>query len=129
MTLSGLFSELDGQIFLDTASSSSSGHFPKPANFYIQVFPNASYEALLSHHREAMEIFTEKGCHSFGNSPLYARSEFTRIEHMVICNIMRYPLWATQAVFWSLSNRGKKYRKSIQEQLDSRMIAIPPISL
>ena len=124
VTYSELFSEFENQVFLSTASAGSSGNFPKPDNFYVQVFPNASDDTLLSQHREAMEVFIRKGCHSPENPLPYARSEFTRTEHMINRHVMKYPLWATQVVFWSLSNRGKKYQKSIQEQIDTGMIAI-----
>lgn len=129
MTYSELFSEFENQIFLSTGSLKSSGNFPKPDIFYIQVFPNARYDTFLSHHREAMEVFRANGCYPSQNPLPYDRSEFTRIEHIVNCHVMKYPFWATQVVFWSLSNRGKKYQKSIQEQIDSRMITIPPSSL
>jgi hypothetical protein len=129
MTYSELFSGFENQIFLSTVSLGSSGNFPKPDNFYIQVFPNARYDIFLSLHREAMEVFRANGCYPSQNPLPYTRSEFTRIEYIISRHIMKYPLWATQVVFWSLSNRGKKYQKSIQEQLDSRMIMIPPGSL
>jgi hypothetical protein len=129
MTYSELFSEFENQIFLSTGSLKSSGNFPKPDIFYIQVFPNARYDTFLSHHREAMEVFRANGCYPSQNPLPYDRSEFTRIEYILNRHVMKYPLWATQVVFWSLSNRGKKYRKSIQEQIDSRMITIPPSSL
>ncbi len=128
-TYSELSSEFENQVFLSTESSGSSGNFPKPENFYMQVFPNTRYDTFLSHHRAAMEVFRANGCHPPENPLPYDRSEFTRIENMINCHVIQYPFWAIQIVFWSLSNRGKKYRKSIQEQLDSRMITIPPSSL
>jgi hypothetical protein len=126
MTYSELFSEFENQIFLSTGSLGSSGNFPKPDNFYLQVFPNTLYDTFLGHHREAMEVFMSKGCYLPENLLPYARSEFTRIEYMINRHVTRYPFWAVQVVFWSLSNRGKKYRRSIQEQIDLRMITIPP---
>jgi hypothetical protein len=124
-TYSELFSQLNSQLLLATTTAKKGGNFPRPADFYIQVFPNVSYDSLLNRHERALAIFAEQGYYSTEIPETEIRSFFMQTERAASRHIMRHAFWAVQATFWTLLNRGKKYQESIEDQLRAGMIAIP----
>lgn len=108
---------------LSTASVSS-GHYPRPPQYYLQFFSQADNKTLLKHHLEALEIFRALG-HTpvdFYGSP---REDFMRREKVTNRYVMSFPGWAFKSTFWVLLKVGKNHGMPIRDQLELGYIRIP----
>lgn len=108
-----------------TTTTSHSIHLPRPKNFYLQAIGTVDYYPLLEAHRDAIEIFGDRGYHPRDMLEEPWRSRCVRVEREFVGYVMSIPFWNLRGPFWVWFKAGKKYQLTLRDQLARKMIEIP----
>ncbi len=123
ITFSELMTEFDNGLSLFTTSVKTAD-VPRPPQHYVQYFEQAEEATLLENHLDAIAVFRDLG-HNPVEFSAAGREEFTRLEKITNRYIMSFPGWSWKMLFGVISQAGKRYGKSIKEQLELGTISIP----
>jgi len=106
---------------LTTCSNSSPGNLPPLPSNQIRMFQTEDLEELLAEHKKGIEFFKQNSYKEKDLTLEEFTALFLSIDIETIKNVMKMKLWPFKAAWWMLIYRGRMYRKSIQEQVQSGM--------
>ena len=112
----------DGDIELSTISSASGGMIPRPEKKLVQVFEGNSFEELLREHLRAVDFIKGRHIKPWHMPHETLKSNFKKRYREVGEHVRRFLFWPLRLIWWTVTQRGKLHKRSIEEQVSFGMI-------
>jgi len=112
----------EGGVELTTGASVSGGMIPRPDKKLTQVFEGLPYDRLFDEHLKGVSFIKGKGRKEWNAPYDFIKKEFRKRYLEVGEHVRSFSFWPVRLVVWTITQRGKVHRRSIEEQHKMGMV-------
>jgi hypothetical protein len=106
----------ENDYYLTTANTVDAGMAPRPPKALLQIFPDQSYQTMLSYHMESYRYISENGIRVFDISEGEFRYYFMKSYREHAAYMKKLFLWPVALIIRTITRPGKVYCRTIKEQ-------------
>ncbi len=111
-----LVTRFENGYYLTTSESVEAGMIPRPPKLLLQIFPRATYDTMVTEHRESYRYMDKDGIRTFDIPEEEFRDYFMKSYRKSAADMKKLPLWPINLIIRTITRPGKAYCRSIKEQ-------------
>ncbi len=117
-------SHFQSDMTLTTSSTVDGGMTPRPEKNMLQIFENTSYQRSFDKHLQGCKLIQTNGYSFVDLKTEYYPQLILKSLHELAAYVRKIPFWPVLLVFWTITKRGSRYLKTIEEQVREGAIKI-----
>lgn len=119
-----IFTRYNDDFTLTTCNAIEGGMTPRPAKALLQIITKLSYNELLDIHQKTNTFLQAKGLKELDIPKQEFQEYFLKSIREQADHVRKYTFWPILLIFWTITQRGKKYCRQIENQYQKGLIEI-----